>query len=98
MEWGSGMKNPKTADSNMNNKRSMFSQALFSQLPEFTFLGNEEVVIEGSKGVLEYSEELIRVNTKIGIVCFFGRRLNLKCISSSELIINGFMTKIEFIF
>lgn len=90
------MKKNKTTD-NSEYKHRGISQTLFSQLPEFSFLGNREVVIEGSKGVLEYSEELIRINTKIAVVCFFGRQLNLKCISSTELIIEGFITKVEFV-
>lgn len=71
--------------------------SLFAQLPEMSLIGNEEVVIEGSKGVVEYSEETIRINTNLGLVCFFGRGLNLKCISQTQLIINGFITKLEFI-
>ncbi len=72
-------------------------QTLFAQAPELSFRGNKEVVIEGSKGVLEYSEEVIRINTSIGLLCFEGRGLNLKCISSTQLIIDGFITKLEFV-
>lgn len=58
--------------------------------------GNREAVIEGSRGVLEYSPETVRVNTDGMIVSFFGRELDLRCISPSALIIGGFITKIEF--
>lgn len=72
-------------------------KSLFAQLPELMFRGNEEVVIEGSKGVVEYSEDVIRINTSMGLISFCGRALNLKCISPSQLIISGFITKLEFI-
>lgn len=72
-------------------------QNIFSEIPEISLRGNREVVVEGSKGVLHYSEEAVRINTTLGLVCFEGRNLNLKCISPSELIINGFVTKIEFV-
>lgn len=72
-------------------------KSLFAQLPDMSLRGNEEVVIEGSKGVVEYSEEAIRINTVMGLICFFGRGLNLKCISPTQLIISGFITKLEFI-
>ncbi len=72
-------------------------KTLFAQLPEVSLRGNEEVVIEGSKGVVEYSEEVIRINTVMGLICFTGRGLNLKCISPTQLIISGFITKLEFI-
>ena len=58
--------------------------------------GNREVLIEGSRGVLEYSTETVRVNTEGMILSFFGRGLNLRCISESALIIDGFITRIEF--
>ncbi len=89
----------KTKDSDIHSKKgrnSMFSE-LLSQQPRLEFNGNTEVVIEGSKGVVEYSEEMIRINTSIGLICFEGRSLNLRCISESELIIDGFIIKTEFI-
>lgn len=58
--------------------------------------GNREAVLEGCRGVLAYSPELIRVNTSGMILSFFGRELDLKCISESALIIAGFITRIEF--
>lgn len=87
----------------MRNKRekdsaydSLFND-MFAQSPHFEFSSNKEVVIEGSKGVIEYTDSLIRINTSIGMVCFSGRNLNLKCITSSELIINGFILNVEFV-
>lgn len=91
------MRKHKEGDNPLHKKRENIFENLFSDLPEFNFRGNREVVIEGSRGVLHYSEEAIRINTSLGLVCFEGRELNLKCISSSELIINGFITKVEFV-
>lgn len=65
-------------------------------LPCFEFSGNREVVVEGSRGVLEYAPEVIRLNTDAMVVSFFGRNLNLKCISPTALIIDGFVTSVEF--
>ncbi len=58
--------------------------------------GNREILIEGSKGVLEYSTETVRVNTQGMIVSIAGRELNLRCISESALIIDGFITAVTF--
>lgn len=79
------------------DKRSTELRNLFADLPGLSFLFNREVVIEGSKGVLQYSETVIRINTAQGLVCFEGRGLNLRCISETELIIDGFITKVEFV-
>lgn len=97
--WNGGYKMRKKKDeqSSLHKNEDRVLLNLFSELPEFSFRGNREVVIEGSRGVLNYSEEIIRLNTSTGLVSFEGRNLNLKCISSSELIINGFITKVEFV-
>ncbi len=64
--------------------------------PCFEFTGNREVVIEGSRGVLGYSPENIRVNTAALTLSLFGRGLNLRCISDSALVIEGVITSVEF--
>ncbi len=91
------MRKQKQATEPLHKKREKMMSSLFSDLPELCFTGNREVVIEGSKGVLEYSENIIRINTTLGLVCFEGRGLNLKCISSYELIVEGYITKVEFV-
>lgn len=67
-----------------------------SNLPSLEFVGNREVIIEGSKGVLLYSQEKIRINTISMVLEFSGRNLNLKCISDSALIIDGFIFDVSF--
>ncbi len=91
------MRKKKDEQSSLHKKEESIIGNLFAELPEFNLRGNREVVVEGSRGVLHYSEETIRLNTTIGLVSFEGRNLNLKCISSSQLIINGFITKVEFV-
>ena len=58
--------------------------------------GNNTVVLEGSKGVLEYSEECIRISVDAYIVSFEGRGLTLKCISPTALTIKGSILNISF--
>ena len=77
-------------------KRRLFELPPVSDAPCIEFSGNREVVIEGSRGVLEYSTDCVRVNTSCMIVTLNGRALNLRCISDSALIIDGFITGVEF--
>lgn len=91
------MRKQKSEHSDLHKKRDSLIQNLFADIPELSFHGNSEIVVEGCRGVLEYSEEVIRINTSIGLICFEGRGLNLRCISPSELIIDGFVTKVEFV-
>ena len=77
-----------------DKKRPAFLPALGAPCIELS--GNREVLIEGSRGVLEYSPETVRVNTSDMIISVFGRGLDLRCISESALIIEGFVTRIDF--
>lgn len=62
----------------------------------FEMNGNREVIVDGCRGVLEYDEQKIRVNTGKMITCFQGRCLSIKCLTSDSLIVEGFITSIEF--
>ena len=77
-------------------KRRLGELPPLSSTPCIELSGNREAVIEGSKGVLEYTTECIRVNTVGMVLVLSGRELNLRCISDSALIIDGFITSVEF--
>ena len=79
-----------------DNKKKRYSALPSVGAPCIELSGNREVLIEGSRGVLEYSPETIRVNTSDMIMSVFGRGLDLRCISESALIIDGFVTRLEF--
>lgn len=63
----------------------------------FEINGNREVIVDGCKGVLEYDETKVRINTGKMVTSFLGRRLTIKCLTSDSLIVEGFITSIEFI-
>jgi sporulation protein YqfC len=71
--------------------------SLCSDLPIIELTGNREVNMEGCTGVLKYSSDNIKVNTNSMVVSIQGRGLNLKCISSSSLVISGTVLSVEFI-
>ncbi len=74
-----------------------FPLGAMMDLSHFEINSNREVIIEGSKGILQYDENIIRVNMGKMIVSFNGRKLSLKCLETDSLIIVGFITSIEFI-
>lgn len=63
----------------------------------FEIHGNREIIIEGSRGVLEYNENTIKINAGKFIVCFSGRGLCIKCLSDSSMVIVGCITQIEYL-
>ena len=79
-----------------NKRQRVPSLPPVNSAPCIELSGNREAVLEGCRGVLEYSPETVRVNTAGMIVTFRGRELDLRCISPSALIIGGCITAVEF--
>jgi len=56
--------------------------------------GNQEVIVDGCSGVLEYDTEAVRIKTGKLIVRFTGRGLVIKCLTTDSLVVTGFLTGI----
>ena len=65
-------------------------------LPKITVMGNQEMVVENHKGIIEYTTELIRVNMGNRVLKVQGERLNIKSILTEELLIEGNIRSIIF--
>jgi len=65
-------------------------------LPRITVLGNLELRIENHKGIIEYSNEKIRIKIKNGILKLIGTNLLIKTIISEEIIVTGNIFSIDF--
>ncbi len=59
-------------------------------------IGTDQITVENHKGIVEYSEELIRINTGSSIMKLTGRNLIIKTILQEEITITGEITGIEF--
>lgn len=66
-------------------------------LPLISLMGKEELLIENYKGIIEYGEEKIRINTGVGVLKIEGKRLLLKHITAENIIINGDIVKFEYL-
>ena len=66
-------------------------------LPLISFIGQEEVTIENYKGILEYSEETVRIGTAAGILRLGGQGLCLKQLSAECMVVTGRVEKMEFL-
>ncbi|HCC08119.1 MAG TPA: sporulation protein YqfC [Clostridiales bacterium] len=68
----------------------------FLNIPLATIVGNEEIVIENYKAVIDYKPESIRINTKIGQVNISGKNMNIKYIRKDEIFITGVIKNIQY--
>ncbi|OGO77228.1 MAG: sporulation protein YqfC [Clostridiales bacterium GWB2_37_7] len=54
-----------------------------------TLIGSDSITVENHKGILEYNEDQIRVNTGSGVLIIIGSKLNIKSILQEEITITG---------
>lgn len=66
-------------------------------IPKITIIGNMEINITNHRGIIEYNSNLIRINTKIGIVKLKGLDMVIKNILSEEITIGGIIESTEII-
>ncbi|MBQ7296163.1 MAG: YabP/YqfC family sporulation protein [Clostridia bacterium] len=65
-------------------------------LPHIIFNSCREVLVEGSKGVLEYNTKRVRLNAGRYILKFCGDGLCLRALTADEIIIMGDIVSFEF--
>lgn len=67
-----------------------------SNEPKITILGFNQMLIENYKGILEYQEFYIRLNTYIGIININGFNLNLSEMTTDDILITGKIESVDF--
>ena len=67
-----------------------------SNEPKITILGFNQTLIENYKGILEYQEFFIRLNTYIGIININGFNLNLSEMTTDDILITGKIESVDF--
>lgn len=71
---------------------------IFSEISPIDFLSNREVLIQDSKGILEYTDKNIKINIGKNIVANFkGRNLQIKSLSQKSIVITGFILSLDFL-
>ncbi len=66
-------------------------------LPRLVASGNQQLVIENHRGVIEYETSVIRVGTKLGELKITGSELALISVLKEELVIAGKIEQIEMV-
>ncbi|WP_431732474.1 sporulation protein YqfC [Clostridium pasteurianum] len=51
--------------------------------------GNGEITIENYKGIIEFTDKLIKVNTEVGIINISGTNFEIIFISGNTIILSG---------
>ena len=70
-------------------------QEVCTNIPKITITGFNEMIIENYKGILEYEEFFVRINTHIGIISVNGFNLNLENMTNDDIKITGQIENID---
>ena len=65
-------------------------------VPILTLTGHYEVNIENYRGILEYTEQLIRINVRGGQIRITGKSLEINYYTTTDMKITGKVEKIEY--
>ena len=68
---------------------------VYSNIPNFIVTGFEDMIVENYKGILEYEDYYVRVNTGIGIIDIHGINLKLEKMTEENIKIVGKIDSIE---
>lgn len=66
-------------------------------MPKMNLIGNNQMLVENHRGIIEYTPSLIRVNSTVGVIRIRGDELSLRNIAADDIMISGDIKSIEFI-
>ena len=78
------------------NKLLEIPDEVCSNIPKIVIKGFEEMMIENFKGIIEYEENLVKINTYIGIININGYNLHLENMTQDDLRITGKIESFDF--
>lgn len=87
---------------NKRHLKSRVSEAVNIQkdvilgVPIIRMVGQEEFYIENYRGILEYTDTFVRIQTKIGQIHLFGKRLEILYYTNDEMKVAGHIDKLEY--
>ena len=83
----------------MNKNKKTNTQKLSDRIlevPSIDIVSNREASIWGTKGIIEYTKDLIRLNCGNLIISIHGIDLTMKALSVEDVVIKGTISNIEF--
>ena len=90
------MKRKKNSMKSRINKVLEVPDEVALKVPKLTILKFEEMLIENYKGILEYQDFFVRIQTHIGIININGFELTLEEMTTDDVIVKGKIESIDF--
>lgn len=71
-------------------------EELSTDRPKVTIVGFEQLLVENYKGILEYQDYFIRLNTHIGMININGFDLKLEEMTTDDILVTGKIDSVDF--
>ena len=68
---------------------------IYTNIPNFIITGFEDMIIENYKGILEYEDYYIRINTSLGVINVNGFELKLENMTNDDIKVKGKVESID---
>lgn len=88
------MKKKKNALSKIDRFLEM-PQEVYTENPKITIMGFNEMMVENFKGIMEYEDYYIRINTALGIININGYELKLETMTNDDIKVKGKIESID---
>lgn len=85
----------------MHKKVNKFAQMLDmpreldKKQTKVTIISFDEILIENYKGIMEYEEFFVKINTEIGVININGFNLNLEQMTNEDVLVKGIINSID---
>lgn len=66
-------------------------------IPMLTMIGQMELIVENYRGIIEYTDILVRIHTKDGQIRVVGENLKVDYYTNDEMKITGHITAVEYV-
>ena len=66
-------------------------------IPKIEIMGKSNLGIENFRGILDYNENCVKVNTTVGILKIDGEDLFIESITDEGIMIKGSIIRVEFV-
>lgn len=80
-----------------NQLKNKLISEMFRDEPRIEMAGNREIIIDGCKGVVEYTENNIRISLGENVLSLSGDNLLIQSFDNDVVIINGQISDIDFL-
>ena len=80
---------------NSINKMLEMPREIYTKEPKISLIGFDEMIIENYKGILEYEDYFVKINTYIGNININGFNLKLENMSEDDIKIRGKIDSVD---